>query len=99
MMASDTGGRTPGHRGVRMLLRDALAVWAPLCVALLVGGLAGIGAVSFADELGIELSARVEAIPVILSVVAFGFRGAVQSGNRLSLLLARHDPLNPGAEG
>lgn len=71
------------------MVRDAVAVWAPLGVALSVGGLTGIGAVSACEQLGIELSARMQAFPVIGLVVLFGFRGAVESAHRLAHLL-RH---------
>lgn len=73
------------------MVRAALAVLSPLVVALSIGGVAGIGAVSAFGELGLRLSERTEAFPVIASVVLFGFRGAVGSAHRLAQLLAARD--------
>jgi hypothetical protein len=78
------------------MVRASLAVFAPLVVALSLGGLAGIGAVSVAHQLGMGLSERMEAFPVIGFVVLFGFRGAVESANRLALLLHARDAFYPG---
>jgi hypothetical protein len=78
------------------MIRASLAVFAPLVVALAIGGLAGIGAVSACGELGLGLPERMGAFPVIASVVLFGFRGAVGSANRLAVLLASRGAGHPG---
>jgi hypothetical protein len=78
------------------MVRASFAVLAPLVLALSLGGITGIGAVSAFGELGLRLSERTEAFPVIASVVLFGFRGAVESANRLVLLLDHHGPYHSG---
>ncbi len=78
-----------------MTIRAALGVWTPLCVALSVGGLAGIATVSGLGRFGLDLSDRVGAFPVIAFVVVFGFRGAVGSANRLALLLRSQESFHP----
>jgi hypothetical protein len=73
------------------MVRAALVVSVPLCVALSVGGLAGIATVSLCALLGMELPERARAFPVIAFVVLFGFRGAVESAHRLARLLQPRD--------
>lgn len=77
------------------MIRSALAVWAPLCVALSIGGVVGIAVVFLLGEMGIALPPRVGAFPVIGSVVLFGFRGAVGSANRLAHLLRSQEAFHP----
>lgn len=84
------GGASRGESG-GLMVREVLIVWAPLCVALSVGGLAGIGTVSLCGLLGVELPERARAIPVIALVVLFGFRGAVESAHRLARLVQPRD--------
>jgi hypothetical protein len=79
------------------MIRAALGVATPLCLALSVGGILGIAAVEGFEQLGLELSERLEAFPVIAFVVLFGFRGAVGSASRLAHTMRERDAYGPGA--
>jgi hypothetical protein len=78
------------------MVREVFGVSKPLCIALGLGGLAGLGSVAVFERLGLELSQRIEAFPVIGFVVLFGLRGAVGSANRLAQLLRQRDAYGPG---
>lgn len=79
------------------MFRTVMTVGAPLFLGLSLGGLASLGAVHCFDALGMNLSDRQEAVPVVGLIVLFGFRGAVESANRLAALLRPGGALDPGS--
>lgn len=77
------------------MLRIVLFIGAPLWLSLLAGGIAGLAAVAALDAVGLALTARQQALPVVACVVLVGFRGATEAARRLVVLLAERDGVIP----